>query len=306
MRFASGRELRYVVASAAATVLLFTSASGGAAQIVGSNLNYREKTVTVAAGAAVAATANCPSGQKMVTGGAYFHPTTSRVSDPTLSTEIRSSAPKLDQTGWYATGKNKAGVTLAFTTSVKCLPKSAIGTYTVRKREVTVDGHRPGNADLKCKTGQIAVAAGGAWHKPGLNPKPGLNARVTFSMPDFRAEGWSVGGQNDSSSTLVLRVTVYCVPTSVLGGGYTSSSGAGVPMLPGTALEVYQACGVGTYAIAAGVGWGYDGSSSLGFDIANTIQSSGPTDYGTDWYFSVRSTDSRFAQTTLSVTVYCR
>ena len=172
------------------------------------------------------------------------------------------------------------------------MEKSALGKYTVVKREIVVDSNRPGNADLKCKSGQKVVAGGGAWHKAGKNPSPSLSANVTSSSPDSTESSWSVAGFNTSPSVLDLRVVAVCVPASMISGGY-AAGGSSFPVQYGHQAEQYIGCRTANeLAVAGGVSWGY-GLNQPDTDTTNQIESSSITADGTEWYAAVRNSDTR-------------
>lgn len=286
--------------------VMFASQVGSVAAVVHpSSYIQKAATVTVASGASGTATATCPSGDLVVTGGAYWHPTNSSTSSPTINTSVSSSSPQTNLSGWYATGVNQSTQSMQMTVTADCLPKSALGKYTVLKREVLVDPNRPGNADLACKSGQLVIAGGGVWHKPGSNPKPGLAAHLTTSDPDLNATGWSVAGTNTGSTVLDLRVVAVCVPSSMLFGAYTGRA-VNSAVSYGGVSERYQACPSNTLAVAGGVEW-TRGGTTPDTDVQNAIESSSVTGDGAEWYAAVRFSDSRLSGDNefYEVTVYC-
>lgn len=284
--------------------VMFASQVGSVAAVVHPS-SYVTKTATaiVASAGTGAATATCPSGDVVVTGGAYWHPTTSDASDPTLATSISSSSPQTNLSGWYANGFNQSNQSMKLTVVAQCLPKSALGSYTILKREVVVDPNRPGNADLTCKSGQAVVEGGGVWHKPGKNPKPGLFGFLSTSMPDASTTGWSVAGWSSSASDLDLRVVAVCVPLAIISGGYTGIA-VNLAASYGNASERYQACPANKLAVAGGVEWGH-GDGTPDTDVRNVIESSSVSADGSEWYAAVRFTDGRVATEFYTVKVYC-
>ena len=286
-------------AGALAISLLLATATGAAAQIHPGSYVTVFHTTTVAAGHAGAATATCPTGNRAITGGAYWH-RSGQNGDPALLAVLRSSAPTSDMLGWYTAGANDSAETLYLTTTVQCLPKNTVGSFTVKSREVTVDPVRPGNADLRCGAGQKVMSGGGVWHKPGQAPKAGLIGRLTGSIPDTDGNGWTVIGRNDGTSILNLRVTALCVSSSVIGAATSDTF-----FVPGSfngTPEHYLVCPTGTLAIGGGYYWTHQtyAGGLMNFDTRNTIVSSTVTGDGTSWYAGARNTDN-FETTTFSV-----
>ena len=283
------------LAVVAACALAAVQAGTALAAINNSSVVTRTVTTTVATGASAGATAHCPTNDLVETGGAYWHPTTTTVSDPTLNAYLRSSAPLANLTGWHATGMNASGQTMNLTTIVRCVPQAQLGSHTLKTREVTVDPNRPGNADLHCGTGQTAIAGGGMWHKPGASPKAGLAAYLTSDIfdPSFHgvAPGWTVAGWNANSTILDLRVSVLCVSTSVLSTGFGGGGGGGSQSYGATAQD-YDSCAGASKILSGGVSWGYPGGE-VDTDTQNEIESSSPTADGSAWYSAVRFTDAR-------------
>jgi hypothetical protein len=279
----------------AACALAAVQAGTALAAINTSSIVTRKATATVAAGASAAATAHCPTNYLVETGGAYWHPTTTDISDPALNAYLRSSAPLANLTGWYATGANATGQTMNLTTIVRCVPQAQLGSHTLKTREVTVDPGRPGNADLHCGSGQTAIAGGGVWHKPGATPKPGLAAYLTSNILDqgFHGvvPGWTVAGWNASTTILDLRVSVLCVGTGVLATGF-GGGGSGSSQSYGATAEEYHSCGGSLKILSGGVSWGYS-DGTVDTDTRNEIESSSPTADGSAWYDAVRFTDAR-------------
>ena len=285
-------QARLGFATLAAGLLFASQVGSAAADIHPSSYVTKTVTVTVASAGTGAATATCPSGDLVITGGAYWHPTNSTTSDPSLYTHIDSSSPTTNLSGWYVTGTNSTTQSLQLTAIAQCLPKSALGSYTVLKREVVVDPDRPGNADLKCKSGQLVVAGGGTWHKPGKNPKAGLSAHLSTSSPDSSASGWSVAGANLGASILDLRVLALCVPASIVSGSYPGHPVSITALNYGQFADTYLQCPANELAVAGGVVWSH-GDGGPDTDSRNVIESSSVTADGTQWYAAMRFADVR-------------
>ena len=283
IRHRTGSVLGSVALALSSAIVLLLSVPGGAAAVVHPG-GYQTvfNSVTVADHQTGAVTAHCPTGQLLVTGGAYWHIANGN-GDISLNAYLESSAPTADATGWFATGRNSSGQSLDLTAVAQCLSKTSVGKYSVKSREVTVDPGRSGNADLRCSAGQSAVIGGVVWHKPGKAPKATLDAAVNTSFPDGGAAGWSASGFNLSTAPLQLRVILLCLPYANLGASYTAKARA----LPnGTvAVETYLACDGGTLAVGGGVSWA-PASNPYDYymEFRNWILNSTPTGDGTAWY----------------------
>ncbi len=286
---------------------LLATATGAAATIQPGSYVTKTASITVAAGGNGAATAMCPSGDFVVTGGMYWHPTSSDISDPSLYTTLRSSGPKPDLSGWYATGANNTGQGLTMTAVAQCLPKSSLGKYTLLTRDVVVDPGFPGNANLRCKSGQQVLTGGAAWHRPGEKPKPGLAGYITSSSPFGKTSWLTVGRNGGSGTSLNMRVTALCVPVAILGSGYGFINFSSIGVLhTGDTVEHYTPCPAGKHMVAGGANWGYAGGGADS-DTGDTIESSSITADGSAWYASGRKSDAREFDRPLYLTVsgYC-
>src|SRR5262249_12541857 len=72
-------------------------------------------TFTAATGKAVGGRVACPSGDRVIGGGSYWH-RQNHIGDPSLFTAVvRSSSPTADGKGWYASGLNGVSETLYLT-----------------------------------------------------------------------------------------------------------------------------------------------------------------------------------------------
>jgi hypothetical protein len=293
-----------MAAIVATTAFVLGSSSGVVAQIHPGNYFTKSKTAGVASGTNVARSVKCPTGDRALTGGAYWH-RTGQNGDPSLKAAIFSMAPTLDGRGWYATGGNRVAETLDFTVTVQCLPGPSVGAYSLRRREVIVDPGRSGNADLKCASGQKVVMGGGVWHRPGHNPDPDLPALVTGSAPDNAGDGWSVAGRNEDSAALRLRVTTFCVPTATVGSGYHVKTFTHV-MVVGERFEEYLTCPHNERALGGGEFWTYSPNlPEWNSDIHAAVLSSSVTADGKAWYASAWMTDPHVDQAGFNVQVIC-
>lgn len=299
---------RFVTSGVVAGALLIASAGTAAAVVHPASLVTETHSTTAASMTVVTSTAMCPNGDRMLTGGAYWH--RSGENGAPLYAWILSSAPTADAQGWYVTGRNDQDETLVLTTLVKCLPQSAVGTYTVKTREVTVDPHHAGNADLRCKSGQKVITGGGVWHRPGAKPRPIAMAHLSMSFPDTLEAGWTAVGRNDGDSPLVLRVTAFCLPTSVLGAEYVEKQRT-LKVYQSGWDEAYVQCDPGALAVSGGTWWGGSDLTAgnpdywSNPDMRALITSSAETGDSTSWYAGSLNVDLRFSSALLVIVVLC-
>jgi len=273
----------YVSAALSALLITLLSATGAAAQVRPSQYLTVTGTTSAANGYSVAAVAKCPTGYRVASGGAFWHAHGASPS-AALRTEIGSSAPQTDATGWYASGHNLSGQALELTSTAQCLPKTALGAYVVHTREITVDPGLVGAAYMKCKTGQFALAGGGVWHKPGSSPKPLISAWLTASVTQGSNSLWLVVGMSSYGGVLDLRAVVLCVPGSVVGpglGGFKTES-AFRKIAYGDSAEIWLACPAGSLAVSGGVFWAHGDRADLG--TPNDIRGTAITFDATGWY----------------------
>ncbi len=225
-----------------------------------------------------------------------------------LDAYVRSSTPTADANGWYASGANRSGQTLALVVNVECLPKGAVGSYSLKTRQVTVDPGRSGVAELKCKTGQVPVGGGGAWHKPGQATKAGLNAFLTSSRPDIPGRSWLVAGHSDATVILILQVRVLCVSKASIPGCCGSATYISFANFT-QQLKATGTCIQGR-PLTGGYFWNYDSHSGtlprdVNTDSRAHVQSSTLANGGQAWYLAGAMTDIYVATGDFGAIVVC-
>ncbi len=140
---------RFALATVGADLML--AANFGVASAALNNSGYATVTKDVSVppnDEAGAATAKCPTGYVVVSGGAYWHAPNSSTPAGWHGAYLESSAPTKSATGWYASGRNFNHTnTWVLRVTAQCLPQSAVGAYTVKTREVIVDGQRSWQRD---------------------------------------------------------------------------------------------------------------------------------------------------------------
>jgi hypothetical protein len=176
----------------------------------------------------------------------------------------------------------------------------------VRSRDVVVDPGRSGNAVLKCPSGTTIVNGGGVWHRPRQDPDVNLKGRLTISFPDIVGNAWFAAGRNEGTSTLGLRVTVFCVPPSVLGADYQERDYKVV--LPDENYieyaDDYLFC-PDNYRVVGGGSYWSDLGSYIVTDTFATILSSGANGNGKSWYASGSMNDPHANYLVLTMVAIC-
>jgi hypothetical protein len=158
-----------------------------------------------------------PKTQRIVTGGSFFH-ALGQGPDPNNAQTyfIGSSAATFDAKGWYADG---ASIASYLTITTQCLPKSQVGTYSLRKHTFNVSSGHTGGGYVKCPRGQRIVTGGAFWHFAHQGPDPGTDpGALGSSSATFDAKGWYADGVAFSSAQLTI--TALCLPPSRI-GSYT-------------------------------------------------------------------------------------
>jgi hypothetical protein len=155
-----------------------------------------------------------PSAQRIVTGGMFWHaPGQGPNATDANSYLMGSSAATLDAKGWFADGTSDSS---SLTVTALCLPKSQVGTYTVKTRTFNVPTGSAAGGYVECPQTQRIVTGGAFWHQPGQGPDPGLSLGVIgSSSATLDARGWYADGEAFTDSQLTI--TALCLPTSRLG-----------------------------------------------------------------------------------------
>ncbi len=274
--------------AAIVSVAVMAPTSVAAARIHPENEVPKQKTIEVANGVRNGTTAKCPNGDRVVTGGAYWHEP-NQVGDATLDASIDSSAPEDNAKGWSASGINASGGALQLTVVAQCLASHSFPAYTVLTRDVSVDPGRSGNAELRCKSSQGIVSGGAVWEMSGQQPDASLPGRLTGSLPDA-LNRWSVSGRNEGSKTIQMHVTALCA-ASVGSYEYTGST----PVTQSSTVNLYRNDCDSDYVLGAGAGWEYsDAPNDLATDTTAAIRGLSVTGDGHSLYIAAAETDPHF------------
>ena len=285
--------------ASAATAVIFTAFAAAPALALPSSSHYvfKTSTVLVSAGHSGHTTAKCPSGDKAVAGGVYWHGPNQDTSDPNVDSYVTASSPIKNRTAWYGAGRNPAPTTRALTVNVQCLPNKVIGSVTTVTKTVKV---KPGgflSAAAECPSTALrhlaapanyAITGGVYWELPGTTA-PVNGGYLSTLKPDSNFSGWVVAGVNDTSKTLSARITAACIPS---GGDLVSSSGGGFVTATGDAPQVYEDCPSGTRAFAGGASWDTSGGGQI--KTTDHLESTSVSGNGKFWYVSGRNNDGSF------------
>jgi hypothetical protein len=152
----------------------------------------------------------CPRGQRVVTGGAFWHQKGKGPDASNPGGEIGSSSVTFDAKGWYGDGFTPVGDQL--TVTALCLPSSRVGNYTLKKETLPAGSNGVAGGYLKCPKNHLIVAGGAFWHAPGKGPNPSnaLQDQLGSSAATFDAKGWYADG--DGTSSLRLTIVAQCLP----------------------------------------------------------------------------------------------
>ena len=248
--------------------------------------HYRVKTkdIGIAAGGTGGGKVRCPAGQRVVSGGAYFH-LDGQGPTPEAISVLRYSTPLADGTGWRAGGRNP-GSLLVLTIVITCLPLSVLGPYTVVHKDVgaPVGGTKGGWVD--CPGAMRAVTGGAYWHRPGQGPNPALEAYLGSSGTGDLLTWYASG--TTSLLNVSLRVTALCLPKAKVGSPALVYQDLGTD---GGNVGAYLACPPGRRLVAGGV---ISHPVSQGADPTRgfVVQDSTPTTDALGWWGSGRSLTS--------------
>ena len=130
----------------------------------------RTHTFDVSAGNSAGGYVKCPPKQRIVTGGAFWHQPGQGPDPTTNSGYVASSSATFDAKGWYADGWTHHASQL--TVTALCLPRSQVGTYTLKTETFNPRANGTAGGYLKCPARQRIVAGGAFWHQPGEGPDP--------------------------------------------------------------------------------------------------------------------------------------
>jgi hypothetical protein len=242
---------------------------------------------------------SCPTGKRIVTGGAYFHlPGKGR--DPTLEAYLSSSAPVTDGRSWFAAGVNWESVGLRLRIIARCVSKEVVGTYVVRTLDVPLAFHEAGGGTAACPAGHRIVTGGAFWHLPGKGRDKGLQAYLRSSAPTSDVDGWYASGWSDVGTSLVLQVVALCLRAASVGAYAVKRNDVRIKPDGGTGGDTVT-CPSGKRVAAGGAFWHRTGQSVRATWVAYT---EGSMPVGTKrWYASGINSEASQALTLTIITV---
>lgn len=138
---------------------------------------------------------SCPKGDRVVTGGAFWHASGSGTPLPSGGF-ITNSTPTTDGKGWYATGQNSAGSTADLEEVALCLPAKQLGKYAVKTHNFTVSPQKFGGGSLSCPKGSRITAGGAFWHARGSGKPVARLGYIANSSPTGHGKGWYATGNS--------------------------------------------------------------------------------------------------------------
>ena len=231
-------RVTHVIVLAAALSTLGTPAAMAATTnaIHPNGFVMRHKDVHVGADSVNSATATCPSGDRVVNGGAYW-----LGSPPSLGHSwLGSSFPTADLKGWTASGAREFSAR-DLRVVVTCAPSSALPAYTVVVGRTNIPNRsQEKQKAVYCPANTAVVTGGTVFEKldSSRKPKPGLSGITTGSGALNGAIGWiglgrNIGGLVGTQQPMRLRVIAVCAKASkvgtyqVRGGNFPSDATTG-------------------------------------------------------------------------------
>ncbi len=154
----------------------------------------------------------CPTGKRVVGGGAYWH--TGPNSGPGDSYgRLSSSTATPDGKGWYVSGHSgQVEPPISLQILALCVPKAKVATYTIRTRTVTVQDKDRAENNLACPKGKRVVTGGAYWHDiANTGPHYRDDVVLRSSTPTWDGLGWYASGLNYNGKTMGFTVSVLCL-----------------------------------------------------------------------------------------------
>lgn len=250
---------------------LIGTASGAAAALHPGN--YVLRTIDLSNHGGMSGTrVSCPSGKRVVTGGAFWH-RAGQGPDASLDVFLDSSSATADGKGWYAAGTNLSGQDLQLRVMVQCLGATHVGTYQVKSAEVSVTKGSFGALRVACGVGKQAVTGGAYWHRSGHAADAVHVGVLTGSIATADMKAWYASGLNSANETLQLHVSALCLPTARVGTRHAKT--VEVTINNTETGGVLVKCAAGMRVLTGGAYWhraGQPTDSNLGayLDSSNT------------------------------------
>lgn len=212
----------------------------------------------------------CPSGTRVISGGAGLHPAGEGLTAE-LSAKVMGSAPFASGKGWRAAASSfEVGTTLLLRITAVCLPKARLRGYSVGTRELGPASGMHLAGSKGCPKGKRLVTGGLWWAGPDgiYGAENTLRSTPTKDAKRWRAAGFTYGLEER------MRIIVVCLPSARLGPlTVRTRDYVGVGPGPfGTGGGV--SCPGRQRALAGGADWRLDGVSTTGSQISSTVRSS--------------------------------
>jgi hypothetical protein len=196
---------------------------------VTAEIRRAEETVSVGPGAIGYATAHCPSGSLVVSGGYSASPNAIVYTHQAVGN------------GWQAWARNNSSSEIPLVVFATCLLGSG-GSMTARNNSTSVPAGEVGSVLAACPSGSVVV--GGGWGVPSEG-----SLQVYSSKKKHDVNGWEVRAENNSGSSATLTARVVCLlGTAATVSEITESDG----VAPGAYQEVSCSCPSGTVVTGGG------------------------------------------------------
>lgn len=269
----------------------------------------REKSFTPAGVEPVGGSVKCPKGNRVLSGGAFWHQGSNRspvkppaTSFPTLSASI----PTFDGRGWYAHGTSSQAETL--TIRILCTRAGHLEDYLALSSTFLPDDGDPVGGSEECDPGTVAFTGGSSWalglgQESPADADRGLLASNAISE-DGRA--WYSDGLDvwvGQAPDLHIVRAIRCLPNKQLAKTVIRTQSA--PAAQGAEAAAKARCSDRQRALAGGAVWHTgDGEPNLFTNAGISGGSSAATKDLRGWYAHGYNADSGGFRT-LTVQVLC-
>ncbi len=174
--------------------------------------HYKVKThnFVVSGGSVGGGYVKCAKGERVVSGGAFWHASGSSTPMPEAGA-IYSSTPTTDGKGSYATGYSQTVGNLDLEGVALCLPSKAVGHYTVKTHNFTVPSFSVAGGYVNCAKGERVVSGGAFWHASGSSTPIPDAGPIQNSAPTTNGKGWYATGRDLTTGALDLQEVALCL-----------------------------------------------------------------------------------------------